>query len=130
MEIKNKKIMQINITKKNSLYKEIWVTSLLNGIPIPYLIKEPTKNEIKNGVMSIDTLYGYTPFEKERIIKSLPQETINDLKENYMNRRTEELKIFNNNKSRKKRKEKIDEFKEKELKQFLEKFPQYKEIIS
>ena len=104
--------MNINNEYLQTNYEEIWKTTLTNGIPLPYLLKNP----IEHQDLDIADL-------------KLSDATLDKLEEAYTNRRTVEYEIWHETKGKKKRNELFQEYAEDELIEWLKKFPQYKDVV-
>lgn len=102
--------MKINKQKYYEQYKEIYTTACINGYLIPDILP------------SVPLEYQFTENEKEKIHNNLNKNTEEQLKEAYKQRRRKEIELYGHT-------EKFNEYRLNELKQFLEKFPQYKNII-
>lgn len=97
-------------------YKKITKTCILDGHPIPVLIRD----------YEIPTEYKYTVKEKQKYYNQLSTETQKKLGDRIRTRRETELSIL---RKENKEYENVFEYYEKELYSFIDEYSQFKKII-
>lgn len=100
-------------------YKEIYITCLSDGYPLPYLISSK----------EIPSKYFFTDEEYNRLFKKVSVKKEKLLEDAYFKRRQKEISIHKSTKSNNKRQEKYINYYNTELKDFIKKYPKYKNIL-
>lgn len=102
----------------NKNYKDIWMQCMSDGLTIPYLIK-----------MNTDREYYPSSSDRNDLSKKLSEKQKQDIVEAYYNRRLKEKELWDSTHSEKKRLKLIEDYKEKELGDFIKKYSKYEKLI-